>query len=116
MIDTTRICLLLLPAVCVSACQTGDTDPYVWVRADGKRMSSNSELHKKGQLDLAVCQGEAGKSSAAMPVIVGQPNFYAMGIASGQRDSALSAIVIGCMAQKGYLHLPQSKAATLNAN
>ncbi len=99
----------------LAACQAVPDDPYVWVRADGKRMSSNPDLFKKRQLDLATCQGEAGKSSAAMPIVVAQPNVYAMGLASNQRHAALSAIVIGCMAQRGYLHLPQSQAANISA-
>lgn len=94
----------------LASCQTTN-DPYVWVRADGKRMANNPALQKQGQLDLAICQGEAGKSNAAMPIVVGQPNIYSMGVASGQRNAALNSIVIGCMAQRGYLHLPQSQAA-----
>ena len=111
---STLVALSALLMILASAgCQSVPEDTYVWVRADGKRMTNNPELTKKGQLDLATCQGEAGKSSAAMPIVVGQPNVYAMSLASNQRHAALSAIVIGCMAQKGYLHVLKSQAASI---
>ena len=111
-IKTIKMGFLATFVVSLTACQTV-SEPYVWVRSDGKRMSGNIELLKRGQLDLAICNGEAGKSNAAMPVVVGQPNTYAMAITSGQRNTALSSIVVGCMAQKGYLYLPQSQAANI---
>ena len=61
-----------------------------WIRGDGQAMLGDAALMRQFDVDRAICFGE-------------------------RRNVAVDAIARGCMAQRGYLLVPQNEAAARSA-
>lgn len=100
----------------LGACQS--TDPMVWVRTDGQRATGNPALEQQYKIDSAICVGEAQKAGLAAPVVYMNANPVSAATAGavvGSQARAGQDVMAGCMAQRGYLHVPMSQAPSTAA-
>lgn len=106
--------LWIIAAVALGGCvTTPPPEPRVWVRTDGQKGSENPALAQQFEIDKTICLGETQKTA------VGMAPIYYQGVAGAiqasqieqQRGAALEQVIQGCMAQKGYVYVPQSQAA-----
>jgi len=99
--------LSVVIAVSLTACATAP--PMAWVRTDGKAASSDPQLSKQLQTDKTTCQGERDKTNLS-DLTFAQVGFADMSIAAQDRTNAADAAASGCMAQKGYVLVPEAQA------
>jgi uncharacterized lipoprotein YajG len=85
----------------------------VWVRADGQRASVNPVLATQFELDSTACLGERNKA-ALSGVTVASGGFAAIA-AAAERGAAADTVARGCMAEKGYLLVPEDQAEAKSA-
>lgn len=94
----------LLLAACASACTTRTIMRFD--RFDGR---TDAGAVTQFQQDDAICKGEVARAQAvAAPIYLGRSLADAMeaGMLEGQRNAALSQIMVGCMAGRGYKMTP----------
>lgn len=108
-------CVQLIAAGCQSTAQK--YEDHLWVRTDGRPTSEDAALRAQGELDLTVCIGEVQKSAVGAPPIYyqGVAGAVSASIIADQRMAAYVDILKGCMAQRGYVLVPRSQAATVAA-
>jgi pectin methylesterase-like acyl-CoA thioesterase len=108
-----RAAAIIVGASALAGCQTVPQEQYIWVRTDGQRGAGNPALQQQYQIDRTICFGEVQKSAAGAPVIYYQGLAGAIdaAIIQNQHQQAYLDIMKGCMAQKGYVLVPQSQAA-----
>lgn len=95
----------------LAGCQSAD--PMVWVRTDGQRATGNPALEQQYKIDSAICVGETQKAGLGAPVVYmsADPVSAAMaGAVVGSQARASGDVMTGCMAQRGYVHVPMSQA------
>lgn len=83
----------------------GACSPCTAMRFDRYDGRSDAGAVAQFQQDDAICKGEAAKAQAmAAPIYSGRSLADAMeaGMLEGQRNRALSQIMVGCMAARGY--------------
>jgi uncharacterized lipoprotein YajG len=101
-----RVAFVLLAAAALAACAT--TPPPVFVRTDGKPMTSDAVLAQQYQVDRTVCLGNREKADLSGVTVT---NGGLAGLAAGiQRSNAADAVFTGCMAEKGYMLTTADKA------
>lgn len=105
-------------ALTLAGCQTTPTDPLVWVRTDGQRASGNPALEQQYQIDSTICLGQRQQSAANMDPVYYRGLVGAMqaDMIQNQRTAGLDQVIEGCMAQRGYVHVPASQAAATAAS
>jgi hypothetical protein len=104
---TARVFAILLITVNLAACNPNAGK--IWMRTDGRSVSSTPELAKQYELDAAICKGEMQK--AGLSAGTNYYNGLVPAIAEEQRrGGAMSDVARGCMAQRGYLHVEAEKA------
>ena len=101
----------------LGACQTTPQESLIWVRTDGRVGSGNPALQQQYQINTTICLGEVQKSAAGAPIIYyqGLAGAISAGMIQSQQQRAYLDIMKGCMAQRGYLLVPQSQAETMSA-
>lgn len=105
-----------LALIFLAGCQTAaQEDPLIWVRTDGQRGSGNPALEQQFQIDSTICVGEVQKSAAGAPIIYyqGLAGAISASMIQSQQQKAYFDIMKGCMAQRGYIAVPQSQAAAI---
>lgn len=80
----------------------------LYLRADGQRVKDNPVLMTQGELDAAACLGERNKASLS-GVTVASGGLYGIA-AAAERSAAADTVQRGCMAEKGYLLVPEDQA------
>lgn len=81
-------------------CSTHPDLPETWVRTDGQGIFNNPALNHQFTTDKTICEGEVQKANlSGTQLCRGATDCL---IASMARDSSLSTVAKGCMAQKGY--------------
>jgi uncharacterized lipoprotein YajG len=85
----------------------------LWVRADGQRSSQNPTLATQFELDSTSCLGERNKANLS-GVTVASGGIYGIA-AAAERSAAADTVQRGCMAEKGYLLVPEEQAAAKQA-
>jgi hypothetical protein len=103
--------LVMAMAVAVSGCAAPMKSIYV--RADGRRGSDDPALAAQFDLDTNICVGEAQKANLSGVTLAG--GGLAGVVAQAQRSNAAGDVRIGCMAQKGYVYVPEDQAAAKSA-
>jgi len=101
--------LVFLPIVCgLASCATQAAVPMMWVRADGKSIYSSPAIQTQFRMDSAVCQGQTQQTALVMA-----PIYYhnlggaiAANMIEEEREKGLVQVAEGCMAQRGYFHVP----------
>jgi hypothetical protein len=79
-----------------------------WVRVDGQRSAQNPVLAQQFEIDRTVCLGERQKASLS-GVTVASGGIAAV-LAAQDRANSADTVARGCMAEKGYLMVPQDQA------
>lgn len=85
----------------------------LWVRADGQRASENPVLKTQYELDSTSCLGERNKAALSGVTMTGG-GFEGI-VASAERSNAADTVARGCMAEKGYLMVPEEQAPAKQA-
>ncbi len=81
----------------------------LWVRIDGQRVSTNPVLLQQAEVDKTICLGERQK--AGLSGVTVASGGIAGAIAMQERTQAADQVAAGCMAEKGYLMVPEDQAA-----
>jgi hypothetical protein len=84
-----------------------------WIRTDGKRAAGDPVLAQQFDVDRTVCLGERQKA-ALSGVTIGSGG-WAAAVAAQDRSNSADAVAKGCMAEKGYLLVPEEEAETRRA-
>jgi hypothetical protein len=79
------------------------------VRTDGQSIRENPKLQQALDIDRKVCEGETQKA-ALSGVTIGGGSVGGLAAAIERQESA-KTVMIGCMAQRGYVLVPQEQAA-----
>jgi len=89
------------------------------VRLDGQPMLGNPVLTQQLDTDRLICQGEMQKANMS-GVVIPTGGLVQQTAQEIQRDNAASQVMTGCLAQKGYIIVPEheaeARAAQLRAN
>jgi hypothetical protein len=110
-ISTMRI--LGIVALCAALGGCAAAPKMLWLRADGQRAVENPVLRTQYELDATSCLGERNKASLSGVTFTGGG---IAGIAAGvERSNAADTVQRGCMAEKGYLLVPEDQAAEKQA-
>lgn len=93
-----------LAFVCACAPQIKNT----WIRADGQRGMGNPALAQQFEMDKTICEGEMQKANlAGSAACYGLANCVGVAVA---RDQSMGVVGKGCMAQRGYVLVPEDQA------
>jgi hypothetical protein len=107
-----RIVGILVAAAPLLACATAapPADPFVWVRTDGQGFSDNPAFSQQWDTDRVICEGEMQKANlSGVSICRGAIDCIA---ASAARGESMSTVGRGCMAQRGWVLVHQSEAAS----
>lgn len=85
----------------------------LWVRADGQRAGDNPTLRTQYELDATACLGERNKANLSGVTFTG--GGLAGVVAAQERSNAADTVQRGCMAEKGYLLVPEDQAEAKQA-
>jgi hypothetical protein len=110
-----RLLVAGVAGLVVSACQSVPApEPEVWIRTDGQRGTGNPVLEQQFEIDKAVCVGQTQQTRVGMVPIYygGMGGSIGAVVIEAQRSAALMDVAKGCMAQRGYLRVPVSQAAS----
>ena len=110
----TAVALLIL----LVGCQSAPNQDVIWLRTDGRSQVGNPALAQQFEIDKTVCVGETQKSAVGAPVVYSNGSLVSnvsAAMVTGQQGAALTDVMKGCMAQKGYMLVPKSQAAALAA-
>jgi hypothetical protein len=79
-----------------------------WLRTDGQFTRNKPALEQQFQVDSAICDGETQRANVS-----GGTQFcrgaIGCGIADAQRSGSLQTVAKGCMAQHGYVLVPETE-------
>lgn len=84
-----------------------------WLRVDGQRSVDNPAVRTQYELDSTACLGERNKASLSGVTVSG--GGLAGLAAQIDRSNAADTVARGCMAEKGYLLVPEEQAAAKRA-
>jgi hypothetical protein len=79
-----------------------------WIRTDGQRTRETAALDQQFEVDRTVCLGERQKASLSGVAVVN--GSLGAALAAQDRAASADAVARGCMAEKGYLFVPQDQA------
>jgi hypothetical protein len=82
--------------------------PMQWIRTDGKRAAGDLVLAQQFDVDRTVCLGERQK--AALSGVTIASGGFAAALAAQDRGNSADAVAKGCMAEKGYVLVPEDQA------
>jgi hypothetical protein len=102
-----NLILVGLAAATLASCAAAPP-PMRWVRTDGQRASKNPVLASQAEIDRTVCLGERQK--ATLSGITFANGGFAAAVAAQERGNSADAVARGCMAEKGYLLVPEDQA------
>jgi hypothetical protein len=92
-------------ALCVAGCAAAPK--MAWVRTDGQRARDNSSLATQFEIDSIACVGERNKAALSGVTFTGGG---LAGMAAGiERSNAADTVARGCMAERGYLSVPEDQ-------
>ena len=100
-------------AACVALAGCATAPKMLWLRADGQRASDNPALRTQFELDGTACLGERNKASLSGVTVSG--GGLAGMAAAADRSAAADTVQRGCMAEKGYLLVPEDQAEAKQA-
>ncbi|MDE2106606.1 MAG: hypothetical protein KGL39_55840 [Patescibacteria group bacterium] len=103
---------LLLVAALLGGCAAVPRDRLVFIRTDGQSIRGDMALEQQARIDATICKGQTQQSALGMPIVYTDPSLAGAldaAVVNGQRTGALSDVAKGCMAQKGYIQVPESE-------
>jgi hypothetical protein len=84
-----------------------------WVRTDGQSVFASTTLTQQFEIDRTICNGEIERARMAGPIVGGT---MADRISAGiEQDRSAMIIARGCMAQRGYVLVPEAEVASKQA-
>lgn len=98
----------IILCLALASCVTQPSVPNVWVRTDGQTIRESAALVQQYEVDRTVCEGEMQKANLS-----GTQFCRGVGdcmVSSIERNSSLAIVAKGCMAQKGYVLMPEDQA------
>lgn len=100
-----------LAAITLVACQ--QTVKNLWVRTDGQTVKDNPALASQFEVDKVVCEGEMSKANlSGTQFCRGIIDCASQSVA---RSEAVMVVAKGCMAQRGYILVPETEAEAKSA-
>ena len=107
---------ILAAIVCAGAfiggCAENAPNRAVIVRIDGQPIPGNPVLKHAYDVDEAICKGEMQKANLSGVTLT---NGGLAGLVSQiERQAAVTEVMRGCLAQKGYVVVREDEAATKN--
>ena len=103
-----RNSVALVVAMMSSGCAHGP--PLVAIRTDGQPIPGNPVLNQTFALDRQICEGEKQKAHMAGGIIYGGGLGTAIAVGI-EREQRANQVMSGCMAQKGYVQVPENEVA-----
>jgi hypothetical protein len=100
-------------ALCVALGGCAAQPKMLWLRADGQRAVDNPALRTQFELDGTACLGERNKANLSGVTVTG--GGLAGIAAAADRSAAADTVQRGCMAEKGYLLVPEDQAQAKQA-
>ena len=113
-----RFATVVALALVLASCAVKPEVKMVNIRTDGQSIRGNPALVQQFEIDKAICEGEMSKAN------MGGTQFC-RGIIdcaaqSQQRGQGMQVVGRGCMAERGYIYVPESemeeRLAALRAN
>jgi len=102
--------VFLSPMIVVMIAGCAAAPKMSWLRTDGQRMRENPTLVTQFEIDSTSCLGERNKANLSGVTVA---NGGLAGIVAAQeRSNAADTVQRGCMAEKGYLLVPEETAET----
>ncbi|HEV2575132.1 MAG TPA: hypothetical protein VGU72_25585 [Beijerinckiaceae bacterium] len=81
----------------------------IFVRVDGQRLRDSPAIAAQFEIDRQICLGEAQKARLSGVTVAG--GGLAGAVAEADRNNAAMDVGKGCMAEKGYVYVPEDQAA-----
>jgi uncharacterized lipoprotein YajG len=106
-----RIMGIVVLCAALGGCATAPK--MLWLRADGQSVRENPVLKTQFELDGTSCVGERNKANLSGVTFTG--GGVAGIVASQNRSDAADTVQRGCMAEKGYLLVPEEQAEAKRA-
>jgi uncharacterized lipoprotein YajG len=100
-------------ALCAALSGCAAAPKMLWLRADGQRAADNPVLRTQFELDGTACLGERNKANLSGVTVTG--GSIAGMAAAIDRSNAADTVQRGCMAEKGYLLVPEDQAEAKQA-
>ncbi|MCA6109613.1 hypothetical protein [Bradyrhizobium cenepequi] len=100
-------------ALCAALGGCAAQPKMLWLRADGQRAAGNPALVTQFELDSTACLGERNKAALSGVTVSG--GGLAGVAAQIDRSNAADTVARGCMAEKGYLQVPEDQATAKQA-
>jgi hypothetical protein len=101
-----RVSVVLAGALLVTGC--AQQVKQVWIRTDGQRGVGNPAFAQQFEIDKTVCVGEMQKANLSGVAVHGG-GLAGLAVAM-ERDAAADDVQKGCMAQRGYVLVPEDQA------
>lgn len=99
--------------LCAALAACAQQPKMLWLRADGQRAADDPALRTQYGLDATACLGERNKADLSGTTFAN--GGLAAAVASAQRSNEADTVQRGCMAQKGYLLVPEDQAPARQA-
>jgi hypothetical protein len=106
--------VLGIVALCAALGGCAAAPKMLWLRADGQRASENPVLLTQYELDATSCLGERNKANLSGVTFTG--GGFSGIAAAVERSNAADSVQRGCMAEKGYLLVPEDQATAKQAD
>jgi hypothetical protein len=108
----------MIVCVALASCAVQPPVKMVHIRVDGQSIRGNPALMQQFEIDRAVCEGEMTKAN------MGGTQFCRgmldCAVQGQQRAEGMQVVGRGCMAQRGYMQVPESemdeRLAAIRAN
>jgi hypothetical protein len=100
--------VLGIAALCAALCGCAAQPKMLWLRADGQRAVDDPGLRTQYELDTTSCLGERNKANLSGVTFTG--GGLSGLAAAADRSNAADTVQRGCMAEKGYLLVPEDQA------
>jgi uncharacterized lipoprotein YajG len=100
--------ILGIVALCAALCGCASQPKMLWLRADGQRALDDPSLRTQYELDSTSCLGERNKANLSGVTFTG--GGLSSIAAAADRSNAADTVQRGCMAEKGYLLVPEDQA------
>lgn len=98
--------VLALAGVVLAGC--AQQPKVVWLRTDGQLTRNNPALATQFEVDKTVCEGETQKANlSGAQFCRGFGDCLAQSI---ERNQGMATVARGCMAQRGYMLVPEAEA------
>ena len=107
-LGVSKMRILGIVALCAALGGCAAAPKMLWLRADGQRATENPVLKTQYELDATSCLGERNKANLSGVTFTG--GGLGGVIAAQNRSDAADTVQRGCMAEKGYLLVPEDQA------